>query len=69
MHDRGPRIHSGLFLLPVSTAFLFTCCSLIRVDQNDDLKYLEGGILMSEFFEVRNKRKIDMEFRVLQRMT
>lgn len=24
---------------------------------------------MSEFFEIRNKRKIDMEFRVLQRMT
>jgi len=68
MHDRGPRIHSGLFLLPVSTTFLVTCC-FIRVDQNDDLKYLEGGILMSEFFEVRNKRKIDMEFRVLQRMT
>jgi hypothetical protein len=68
MHDRGPRIHSGLFLFPVSTIFLVTCCFL-RVDQNDDLKYLEGGILMSEFFEVRNKRKIDMEFRVLQRMT
>ena len=68
MHDRGPRIHSGLFLLPVSTTFLVTCCSH-RVDQNEDLKYLEGGILMSEFFEVRHKRKIDMEFRVLQRMT
>jgi len=36
-----------------------------RVDQNDDLKYLERGILMNEFFDIRNKRKIDMEFRVL----
>jgi hypothetical protein len=40
-----------------------------RVDQNEDLKYLERGITMSEFFEIRTKRKIDMEFRVLQRMT
>jgi len=40
-----------------------------RVDQNEDLKYLERGILMNDFFEIRNKRKIDMEFRVLQRMT
>ena len=32
---------------------------------NDDLKFLEGGILLEDFFEMRSKRKFDMEFRIL----
>lgn len=42
---------------------------MTRVDGNDDLKFLERGILLEDFYEVRCKRKYDMEFRVLQRMT
>ena len=40
-----------------------------RVDGNEDLKFLERGILLEDFYEVRCKRKYDMEFRILQRMT
>jgi hypothetical protein len=36
---------------------------------NEDLKFLERGLTLEDFFDVRNKRKFDMEFRVLQRMT
>ncbi len=39
------------------------------MDGNEDLQYLERGILLDEFFDMREKRKFDMEFRVLQRMT
>jgi hypothetical protein len=39
------------------------------VDKNDDLKFLERGITLEEFVDVRSKRKYDMEFRILQRMT
>ena len=36
-----------------------------RVDKNEDLKYLERGILVEEFDNMKEKRKYDMEFRVL----
>lgn len=32
---------------------------------NEDLKYLERGLPLEDFFELRSKRKFDMEFRVL----
>ena len=40
-----------------------------RVDKNDDLKFLERGIALEEFSDMREKRKYEMEFRILQRMT
>ena len=39
------------------------------MDKNEDLKFLETGILIKEFDKMKEKRKYDMEFRVLQRMT
>jgi hypothetical protein len=39
------------------------------VDKNEDLKFLERGILVEEFADMREKRKFEMEFRILQRMT
>ena len=42
---------------------------LLRVDKNEDLKFLERGILVEEFIDMRDKRKFEMEFRILQRMT
>ena len=39
------------------------------MDQNEDLKNLERGIPIEDFKDIRTKRMIDMEFRVLQRMT
>ena len=32
---------------------------------HEDLKYLERGILVEEFDNMKEKRKYDMEFRVL----
>lgn len=43
--------------------------NLIRVDKNDDLKFLERGIPLEDFNDLKEKRKYDMEFRILQRMT
>jgi len=40
-----------------------------RVDKNDDLKSLERGIILEEFVDMRDKRRYEMEFRILQRMT
>lgn len=40
-----------------------------RVEGNEDLKFLERGIPLEEFCDVREKRRFDMEFRVLLRMT
>ena len=42
---------------------------IYRVDKNDDLKFLERGIALEEFSDMREKRKYEMEFRILQRMT
>jgi hypothetical protein len=32
---------------------------------NDDLKFLERGITLEDFFDMKSKRKYDMEFRIL----
>jgi hypothetical protein len=39
------------------------------VDKNEDLKFLERGIPIEEFSHVKSKRKFEMEFRILSRMT
>lgn len=37
---------------------------------NEDLKSLEWGILIEDFYDVKDdKQKIEMEFRILSRMT
>jgi len=39
------------------------------VDKNEDLQYLECGIPIEDFYGMKEKRKFEMEFRVLSRMT
>ncbi len=39
------------------------------MDKNEDLKFLERGIAIEEFTDMKEHRKMEMEFRVLQRMT
>eukprot|EP00347_Sterkiella_histriomuscorum_P012601 403367944 len=43
--------------------------SYFLVDKNEDLKFLERGIALENLSDIKEQKRLEMEFRVLQRMT
>ena len=59
------KVQSKVRTTLISCILIFKYVNSLRVDKNEDLKYLERGILVEEFDNMKEKRKYDMEFRVL----
>ena len=59
------KVQSKVRTTLISCILILKSDDSFRVDKNEDLKYLERGILVEEFDNMKEKRKYDMEFRVL----